>query len=230
MEFVQVSGAKGTTMPYGYGIDCPASPSGARHLRLVDVDVIQNASVGVNANKCTIDVIRSSFVSNGDDGLSVVDGGGTIERSTAASNAGDGFSADAGVYVIRNVFAYRNGRAGIDLFGNPGSAIEFCTAADNTEVGITCGNAAGGFAFPNNIAARNGQDTQTGCTYPGSIVSTSVNGLNFKSSETAPYDYHITAGSIAIDAATQSTVATDFDGDMRPQGAQRDVGADEFVP
>jgi hypothetical protein len=170
-------------------------------------------------------------VSNGGDGLSIIDGGGTIERSIAASNGADGIRADGGVYTIRNVFAYRNGFKGIDLSANQGSTLEFCTAVDNTGVGIPCGNAAGGFSFPNNIAVRNaGGDTETGCTYPGSIVSTSVTGLNFKSSETAPFDYHITAGSIAIDAATQSTLANDFDGDLRPTGAQRDVGADEFVP
>lgn len=231
LERVKISGAIGaSTLPYGYGIDCPSNP-GARHLKLVDVDVTQNASVGVSADKCTVDVIHSTFVSNGADGISIIDGGGTIERSLAASNGADGIRADGGVYVIRNVFSYRNAFSGFDVTGNQGSVIEFCTAADNANIGIKCGNATGGFAFPNNISVRNPLgNTETGCTYPGSIISDTVTGLAFKNSETPPYDYHLTAGSIAIDAAIQSTVNVDYDGDARPNGAGRDVGADEFVP
>jgi len=46
-------------------------------------------------------------------------------------------------------------------------------------------------------------------------------------------DYHIAAGSSAIDAADGSVLfapADDFDGDARPQGAGPDSGADEIVP
>lgn len=229
LESLRLTGAKGATLPFGNGISCPNTPPGARHVHLVGVDVEQNASIGVSANNCTVDAVRSTFVSNGGDGISLVDGGGTIQRSVAASNGGDGISADGGVYVVRNVFSYRNANTGIDVTGNPGSAIEFCTVVDNG-FGITCGNAAGGFAFPNNISVRNtAGNTETGCTYPGSIIG-SANGLLFKSSETTPYDYHLGLGSVAIDAATLSPLEIDFDGDKRPTGNGRDVGADEFVP
>jgi hypothetical protein len=41
-------------------------------------------------------------------------------------------------------------------------------------------------------------------------------------------DYHITAGSVAIDAADPITSTDhDYDGEARPKGAARDVGADE---
>ena len=42
-------------------------------------------------------------------------------------------------------------------------------------------------------------------------------------------DYHLTAGSPCIDAGTTVSIATDIDGDARPQGAAYDMGADEFI-
>ena len=41
-------------------------------------------------------------------------------------------------------------------------------------------------------------------------------------------DYHLTAGSPCIDAGTDAGVYTDSDGDVRPQGASFDMGADEY--
>ena len=42
-------------------------------------------------------------------------------------------------------------------------------------------------------------------------------------------DYHIGDTSSAVDGATGTGIATDFDGDARPQGAASDIGADEVV-
>ncbi|MDJ0755420.1 MAG: right-handed parallel beta-helix repeat-containing protein [Ardenticatenaceae bacterium] len=42
-------------------------------------------------------------------------------------------------------------------------------------------------------------------------------------------DLHLQPTSAAIDQAAGSTVAIDFDGDARPQGAAADVGADEYL-
>ena len=40
--------------------------------------------------------------------------------------------------------------------------------------------------------------------------------------------YHLTSDSAAIDAGVDAGVTTDVDGDVRPQGAGYDIGADEF--
>jgi hypothetical protein len=48
------------------------------------------------------------------------------------------------------------------------------------------------------------------------------------SPDATPYDYHLAAGSTAIDTAPDMSSNTkDFDGDFRPQGAKKDYGADE---
>jgi hypothetical protein len=43
------------------------------------------------------------------------------------------------------------------------------------------------------------------------------------------WDYHIGAGSAAIDQGIGAGVATDLDGDSRPQGGGYDIGADEYT-
>ncbi|MBO9391204.1 MAG: fibronectin type III domain-containing protein, partial [Roseiflexus sp.] len=42
------------------------------------------------------------------------------------------------------------------------------------------------------------------------------------------FDYHIQSGSAAIDQAMDSDLSTDLDGQKRPSGSTRDVGADEY--
>ena len=46
----------------------------------------------------------------------------------------------------------------------------------------------------------------------------------------ANQDYHLLASSPAIDAGTNTGVATDYDGIPRPQGAGYDIGAYEYTP
>jgi hypothetical protein len=227
-ENLRVRGATGTNN-IGSGIYCGNVPSGARHVYLTDVDLTQNAYYGFFAQQCTVEATRSNFTMNGFDGFSTTDSEATIERCAAYANVGDGFNLDVGLYRIRNTFSYRNGAVGIDLYGNAGSTAEFNTVVDNPGGGLLC--EIPGLALPNNIDVRNGTVTTGGnCTYPGSILASNVTGLNFKSPDTQPYDYHLTPGSLAIDMAIVSAVADDFDGDARPQGAGRDVGADEFKP
>ena len=58
-----------------------------------------------------------------------------------------------------------------------------------------------------------------------------LTGLALVSPDTSPYDYHLSAGSTAIDqATTTSDVVIDIDDDFRPQGPAKDIGADEYKP
>jgi hypothetical protein len=43
-------------------------------------------------------------------------------------------------------------------------------------------------------------------------------------------DFHLTAGSAAIDRGKVTAAATDIDGNPRPQGSAFDIGAYELVP
>jgi hypothetical protein len=169
-------------------------------------------------------------------------------------NTGGGISASGRAsFDITNCIIIRNGNqdsgtvGGISINGGVVGAnrIAFNTIVDN-RIGPSSTSAAGvlcdivGLSAPNNLIARNtvagsasASNAQTSglCAYPTSKVQPDVAGLAFASSDALPYSYKLTAGSSAIDAATTpSNIVIDFDGDLRPQGPAKDIGADELAP
>lgn len=193
--------------------------------------VRDNAQCGIEARGATVVATDSTFRDNDDCGVDLVDAIGTFDRCVASGNTTTGLRLDGGVFIVRNTFVFRNGAKGIDIFASAvGNIVEFNTIADNP-IGVNCVFSAGQpeTPFANNILARNGVNTNGGvvCTYPDSILTSSVAGLNFVSPDAAPFDYHIQSGSTAIDAAGTTTLDHDFDGDPRP-GDAADVGADEL--
>ena len=71
----------------------------------------------------------------------------------------------------------------------------------------------------------NGSDTGGG----GTIVTDTINVYDDPAFvNPAAWDYHLTAGSAAIDKGVDAGVTTDVDGDPRPCGEGYDIGADEF--
>lgn len=126
-------------------------------------------------------------------------------------------------------------------FATPGTnRLEFNTIVDNTALvtsgGVICN--VGTFNGPNNIIARNEvmgvpmPQVFGPCSYPSSMIQDDISGLAFIEPEApAPYDYKLAPGSSAVDkAVTSSLIDIDFEGDMRPQGSNKDVGADELMP
>jgi hypothetical protein len=206
-----------------------------------------NASGGLYARNATVTARRSTFTQNGGPGFSVTDSTATVDQCVASFNT-IGLFLDSGLFDITNNFVYRNYNASSPTYGiyiyasSPGARIEFNTVADNSDnasvnvgAGISCDIQTGSTAsFPNNIIIRNRRQTAgSTCVFPSSLVYDSgadISVLKLKSPDVSPYDYHITAGSSAIDIAVTSTVDHDYDGDARPAGAQRDVGADEVTP
>jgi hypothetical protein len=232
IDDLQISGAKGPTNA------TVAVLSGSVTLSLNRVTISGSEGVGINDQAGSLIVSRSTIASN--------QGGGIAAGTTASPIAFD----------ITNSFIYRNGDPGNASVGgaslNPISIIggskpnrfEFNTVIDNqvkdstlVAGGVLCDQA--GFTAPNNLIARNsvgGMATKpnantTGvCTYPTSTVAQTVTGLNFKTSETSPYDYHLLVGSSVIGkATTPSAVTVDFDNQPRPANAG-DQGADQYKP
>jgi hypothetical protein len=209
----------------GNGLDCTNGKLALRAQTLAGAK-----GLGISSSGCTLGVDRSSLHDN-TQGAMQLGGGGTFK--------------------ITNTFVFRNGNAtdasvgGIQVLGSAtGSQLEFDTIVDNVASagatnagGIACNTT---FAAPNNIIARNAVGVSTAaanaqtlgtCAYPTSAIQNDVAGFAFVSPDVAPFNYKLGTGSKAIDAATtSSTVNVDNDGDSRPQGAQKDQGADEKTP
>jgi hypothetical protein len=231
-EHLEISGAtnSGTTGPRGNALECPNTVTGPRNIRLVDDLIKGNASDGVVGRSCTLSAFQTVFTTNGGSGLALQDSTATLDRCASAGNQGHGLDFDAGLYAVTNSFITRNTGGGIILFTNSDPThFDFNTIADNGGNGFECNLSNSATSNANNLIVRNQVNTFGGtCVFPGSIILATVSSVGFKSPDTQPYDYHLVAGSIAIDGATSSvTTDHDFDGDTRPKGAGRDVGADE---
>jgi hypothetical protein len=172
-----------------------------------------------------------------------------MNRCTIFSNQGGGVLVDAGsIYQITNSFIYRNGKddsmvGGLSLLPTSSvfNKLEMNTIADNRATATAAGgvNCQTNIAAPNNLIVRNYAGGHAGlptdntgipaCDFAQSIRATDVPDFAFVTPDgEGPWDYHVTAGSMAIDRGVASDITNDVDGDSRPQGAQVDVGADEF--
>lgn len=230
---LQLFGAKNgspSAPPYGYAVDCNDDISkGLRVVHLVGDLISQNASHGVLGQHCAVFATRSTFSDNGGSGVIITDGGGAFDRCTFSGNAQEGINLDGGLYSVTNSFIYRN-MTGIEIYpSQPGNVVAFNTIVDNS-TGFNCiGDGTSSGSFPDNIIARSTLDALVGtsCTFPSSIIMADAAALRFTHPDASPFDYHLTTGSLAIDHATSSMVDHDFDGDARPKGSGRDIGADE---
>ena len=231
---LEISGATASTTQPGNGVGCESDGGAAnRTLDLDNMLFTSNAGTALFDHTCVLTARRSVFRGNGG-GMGLADIESTIDRCEFSQN-GEGVYSDSGVTKITNSFAFRNAGNGFHLFGDPAATpIQFSTSVDNTGYGLVL-EQSGTTNSSNNILARNGQGSlycfagNNQCLYDGTIALTGsdISALHFKSPDTQPYDYHLTAGSSAIDAAVTATLDHDFDGDARPKGAGRDVGADE---
>lgn len=208
-----------------------------------------NQGTGVLMQGGAVVLTQVTATGNTGIGINVTGGTFTLSQSTIASNAGGGVSISNGTFDITNNFIYRNGNQDTTTLGGlnlgvavaTGNRLEFNTIVDNRAAinsgGVICNVPT--FAGGNNIIARNslagsttaaGAQTSGACTYPSSLVQNDVTGLMFEHPEPpAPFSYKLTAGSTAIDQAlTTSDISVDADGDVRPSGAQKDIGADEY--
>jgi hypothetical protein len=232
-ENLEVFGARNTSSqrPYGSGLDAYDSGTGSRSLELVDMLLSQNEYAGLDCQACTAKIRSSIFSNNPGAGIWSFNAMFSIDRSTFTGNS-TGVYLYGGLHTLTNSWFVRNSDSGVELCRSTTltATIEFSTIADNQTVGIkSCNDSQ--VVFQNDLIVRNAATKSAelvSATFPGSIITTDIAAVKFKSPDIQPYDYHITAGSSAIDQAVTSTVDHDIDGQPRPMGAAADVGADEL--
>jgi uncharacterized repeat protein (TIGR01451 family) len=151
-------------------------------------------------------------------------------QATGSSTYGSGlcFFANAGtpvLHAIHTTLAENSGGGGQGIYVvNSGAVVMTNTILVSHTVGIqTSGSAAAGLN-----ATLWGNDTD----WSGSSIVTGAYNWWGDSSFVDPEgrNYHLDAGSAALDKGLASGVSTDIDGDPRAFGLAPDLGADEGVP
>jgi hypothetical protein len=199
---------------------------------------IVSGSIGVNINGAGPVVRR--VTSRG--ALYGIGGsGGTITDSIGVGgNGGAGIGAFAGAVVVRNVVGWATGatsygiKANSGLIGIPGGAINVRNAiarGDTDDIFVDDGSGfcplapctSGAMTIDHsNFRTKAGPITDNGSEQSGDPLFANP----------ATFDFHLGAGSPAIDAgvADASNGTTDRDGNARSQGAAPDLGAYETTP
>ncbi len=181
----------------------------------------------------------------------------TMVRGRVTNNAGGGISISGGQFDITNSIVARNGSGssvlgGIRVDGIVGAGthrLEFNTVTANLgpsslDTGISCGTVLTALTFTNNIIFANlvgGGGKQIGgsanCTTtysdigPDPTVGTGNINMDPMFVNAVQNNFHLAPGSPCKDAADPAaSLPTDIDGDTRPQGSARDMGADEVKP
>lgn len=169
--------------------------------------------------------------------------GDVVVNNISYDNSGSGitFNHNSAGATISNNLCFANGNHGISISSGGGSGDNFVITnnitRDNAMFGVNVHSDANGpdNQYRNNLFDGNGKgtyglDNSAGNWTPpntSGTVSADPDFVNYQSDESG--DYHLAAGSPAIDAGTSlGAPATDYDGVNRPQGAGYDIGPYEY--
>ncbi|HEY5952145.1 MAG TPA: choice-of-anchor Q domain-containing protein [Kofleriaceae bacterium] len=227
--------------------------TGGADVSIFDLTIVGAAEKGVSADmNSTVRLTRVAVTScNGKDHRAIEVKNSTLimTRSSVFANVGGGINVDAGsIFQITNSFVFRNGSdtsmvGGLQLLPTSSTfnRFEFNTVVDNRATATAAGgiNCQTNIPAPNNLIARNyagghanlptDNTSLSACDFTQSIKAMDVADYAFVTPDgIGPWDYHVGAGSLAIDRGVTTDINIDVDGDARPQGTKVDVGADEF--
>lgn len=135
--------------------------------------------------------------------------------------------------ILYNNISYANEIAGINIDAANGSLtgakVYNNTIVNNGRFGILLSNAPTDTAITNNIVYQNPTNISSDGTDKGMVLLTNLL-IDPKFKNSASHDFSLQQGSPAIDTGTSlSEVTDDFARVRRPQGAQHDIGAYEYV-
>jgi hypothetical protein len=236
--------------PFGKGIQVYGHVAGdtITHLVIHDNEIYNNTMVGIElgGSDGQTDFVQDAFLYNNI--LWNNANGAPVSHMVYGAVELEGLDANDGTYTLYNNTFYANSPAhngiqagGAIAFGTNG--VRSVSLANNiffAAPGSPCylyfddssAPAANRVLFSNNLYFNAGKGP-SGCNYNvGSIaVGSDAKGVNANPNFANPSasNFHVAAGSPAIDAGMNTGVATDFDGVVRPQGSAFDIGAFEFV-
>jgi len=246
LDYVTVTGGDGDS---GDGIACVQAT-----LTLREVTIQGNAGSAISSAGCQLVVSHSQLLNNQAALISTsMASDVVVVRSLVAGNASVGIDLARATYDIENNVIVKNGGPngtggvfiGPILGGSVGRRVfAFNTVSQNSGQfgnvsGVVCDQNVGvPLAMTSNVVVNNAGPAQvsgSACTWTYSDIAPGpVSGTGNLSSDPlfvdpAHNNFHLQLASPARDAADPAaTLAVDFDGDARPQGAGRDMGADEI--
>ena len=243
---LRINGASLTAPVQQSAISCGGSSSASHVLELFRATLV-SPSTTLAGNPCTMTIDQSVIRSTGTGySLAFVTPSVITVNRTQFVGTGQGIAAlgTPTVTITNSTFKNMGTAANHGVFQGGGFNVSFSTFVDTM---IECGGSGAiGLTLDSSIAfwSSSGAPTdeitnQVNCTsVTNSVITPSsqpVGATNINANpmlkNVAGDDYHLLATSPALDHGNpSSTNNIDFDGVMRPQGAQRDSGAFEFKP
>lgn len=244
LDYLTVRGGDGDDT--GVGISCTAAALTGRGLH-----VLESAAAGIQSLGCVLDIADTEIAENRGAGINASGGSVTLVRSVVRANQRGGLVLAGAKFDVRNNAIVKNGSA-TSAFGGvlisqiterANHVFDFNTVAHNQAStggmpGVICSVVNAQLTFTSNIVYGNAEAAQVegaSCVWRysdiGPLPVVGTGNLAREPMFVAPArdNFHLQALSPLRDVADpDAELADDIDGEPRPQGGRRDMGADEI--